>query len=157
MSAHVVMCLLDFLPSNPRITLESVIMEVKSRTDNKVEEKDILKNYQFLVDQVCSLEKPANHSDPVYTWRIVPPLVGVELVRLCKLPLGLLLHLELLADLGQAELAVAVAGVPALQVAQEPAHLLTVPVRTVDVVVRVRVAAGARLGVFEFSPHCCGS
>jgi hypothetical protein len=58
MSAHVVMCLLDFLPSNPRMTLESVIMEVKCRTENKVEEKNILQNYEFLVDQVCSLEKP---------------------------------------------------------------------------------------------------
>ena len=54
-SAHVAMCLLDFLPENPKTSLATVIQEVSSRSKGQVDETSLLYFHSFLEDQLRSL------------------------------------------------------------------------------------------------------
>lgn len=47
-SVHVAMCLIDFLPSNSKLSLHSLCDEVAARSNGEVDEIDILQNFQFI-------------------------------------------------------------------------------------------------------------
>ena len=47
-SVHVAMCLIDFLPSNSKLSLHTVCDEVAARSNGEVDEIDILQNFQFI-------------------------------------------------------------------------------------------------------------
>lgn len=77
-AAHVSMILLDQLPTNPSVTLQAVIEEVVKRSVGMVNEVNCLQHYQFLIDQLSSIELPSEW-DPKVT--IVKSLFMSQLRR----------------------------------------------------------------------------
>ena len=65
-AAHLAMCLLDLLHSAPTAGLQMIADEVAARSGNEVNELLILRHYNFLVDQLSGLEKPAEW-DPKFS------------------------------------------------------------------------------------------
>ena len=51
-SVHVAMCLIDFLPSIPKLSLEYLSEEVSARSNMDVDELDILQNYLFIAGKL---------------------------------------------------------------------------------------------------------
>jgi DNA-directed RNA polymerase subunit RPC12/RpoP len=61
-SSHVIMCLLDFIPTNPKLTLQVVVDEVTDRSKSMISEVVVLQNYEFLIEQISALDKPESWS-----------------------------------------------------------------------------------------------
>jgi RNA binding activity-knot of a chromodomain len=51
-SVHVAMCLLDFLPSTPKLSLQFMCGEISARSQEEVDEIDILQNYRFIAGEI---------------------------------------------------------------------------------------------------------
>lgn len=64
-AAHCAMCLMDFLPTNVRISLSAVAQEISLRSYGEVSEILLLKHYAFLVEQLSSLSKPLDWDDKI--------------------------------------------------------------------------------------------
>ena len=47
-SVHVAMCLIDFLPSSSKLSLQFLCEEVAARSEGEIDEVDILENYRFI-------------------------------------------------------------------------------------------------------------
>ena len=47
-SVHVAMCLIDFLPSTPKLSLQFMCGEISARSREEVDEIEILQNYRFI-------------------------------------------------------------------------------------------------------------
>ena len=47
-SVHVAMCLLDFLPSSSKLSLQFLCEEIAGRSHGEIDEIDILQNYKFI-------------------------------------------------------------------------------------------------------------
>ena len=47
-SVHVAMCLIDFLPSSSKLSLQFICDEIAARSKNEIDEIDILQNYKFI-------------------------------------------------------------------------------------------------------------
>lgn len=77
-AAHTSMILLDQLPTNPSVTFQAVMEEVFRRSVGMVNEVNCLQHYQFLTDQLCSIELPSEW-DPKVT--IVKSLFMSQLRR----------------------------------------------------------------------------
>jgi hypothetical protein len=54
--AHVVMCLLDLLPTNSKIGLQAVVDEVYERSQGEVDEVTILQNYELIAGNQPELD-----------------------------------------------------------------------------------------------------
>jgi hypothetical protein len=54
-SVHVAICLIDFLPSIPKLSLEYLSEEVSARSNMEVDELDILQNYLFIAGRKRNL------------------------------------------------------------------------------------------------------
>lgn len=57
-TSHVVMCLLDILPINHSVAYNVIVDEASVRSQYVVNEITILKNYEFIIEQVGLLERP---------------------------------------------------------------------------------------------------
>ena len=57
-SSHVAMCLLDYLPINPKFSFNDVVSEISRRTNGIISDIDLLKFHNFIVGQISALEKP---------------------------------------------------------------------------------------------------
>ena len=51
-SVHVAMCLLDFLPSTPKLSLQFMCGEIAARSQEEVDEIDILQNFRFIAGEI---------------------------------------------------------------------------------------------------------
>lgn len=56
--SHVAMCLLDFFPSTPKITLQAVMEEIVERTRGSLREGDIHNNHELICTTICSMSQP---------------------------------------------------------------------------------------------------
>ena len=56
--SHVAMCLLDFFPSTPKITLQTVMEEIAERTKGSLREGDICNNHELICTTICSMSQP---------------------------------------------------------------------------------------------------
>ena len=61
-ASHVAMALMDILPNKPTANFKVIVDEVSVRTNHVVNELTILEHYQFLLDQISSIENPADWS-----------------------------------------------------------------------------------------------
>ena len=55
-SVHVAMCLIDFLPSSSKLSLQFMCEEIAGRSQGEVDEVDILHNYRFIAGEKSSWE-----------------------------------------------------------------------------------------------------
>ena len=58
-SSHVAMCLLDYLPINPKISFNDITAEINRRTNCAITDLELLKYYNFIVEQISALEAPS--------------------------------------------------------------------------------------------------
>ena len=59
-SVHVAMCLIDFLPSSPKMTLAFMTDEVVARAQGDLDDFDLLEHHALIAEQVATLERPAD-------------------------------------------------------------------------------------------------
>lgn len=59
-ATHIAMIILDFLPSNLKLSVKDVAEEVSARTKGEISEKTMLVNYKLLYDQISNLTAPVD-------------------------------------------------------------------------------------------------
>jgi hypothetical protein len=57
-AAHVAFCLIDFYPSNKKLSLHDVTTEVTARSGGRIDQAVIFQNCEFIYEQVASLSHP---------------------------------------------------------------------------------------------------
>lgn len=57
-TAQVAMCLLDFLQTMPKLSIDEVVKEVEARTKGEIDRTYILRHHAFVFEQISKLEQP---------------------------------------------------------------------------------------------------